>query len=343
MKEPNRLIGLFLVLCLLFFCACAPLREPTAQSFAFCMDTFVQQEWRGKLAQQTCDEIETALRELEASVSLYSETSEIAAINAAAGERYVPVGDDVWAILKGSVSVCRESGGRFDFTIAPLSLLWDVTGENPRVPAADEIAAAQAKVDYRKLLFDENTQSVMLAEKGMSLDLGAAAKGYAAAEMRKIAEKNGVNGFLSLGGNMLVLGKKADGSDYRIGLRDPRGDETQYFATVVLDGLTMATTGAYERWFEENGVRYHHVLDPFTGYPSESDLLAVTVVSADGLLADCLSTAIFLEGSAGLDAALAREDCLVLAVTDSGDVLASPALWDRLMPAENAGYRFCTD
>jgi len=345
MNAPNRLIGFFSVLFLLFFCACTPQANSfsSARAFSFCMDTWVQQEWHGAHAQQTCDEIEAALQALEQTVSLYSETSEIAAINAAAGERFVPVGDEVWEILQGSVAVCRESEGRFDITIAPLSLLWDVTGEHPRVPSPQEIAAAQSSVDYRKLLFDETNRSVMLAERGMSLDLGAAAKGYAAAKMRGIVEKNGVSGFLSIGGNMLVVGKKQDGSDYRIGLRDPRGDENAYFATLVLDGYTLATTGAYERWFEVGGVRYHHVLDPFTGYPCEGDLLAVTVMSPDGLLADCLSTAIFLEGSAGLEAAFAREDCMVLAVTDTGDVWASPGFWDRLTPVSSSGYRFHRD
>jgi len=273
-------------------------------------------------------------------VSLYSETSEIAAVNAAAGKEFVSVSADVYEILRGSAAVCEETGGLFDITIAPLSLLWDVTGADPHVPSDEEIAAARGKVDYRGLLFDDANHAVMLESEGMCLDLGGAAKGYAAGKMREIAEKNRVKGYLSIGGNMLVVGKKPNGGDYLIGLRDPRGDETDYFATVVIDGDTMATTGGYERWFEADGVRYHHVLDPFTGRPSTQDLLAVTVVAKDGLLADCLSTAVFLQGSAGLEAAFSREDCHVLAVTQSGDVYASAGFWERMTPAADAQYVF---
>ncbi len=342
MGKPSVSIGVLLSLILVLACGCALFPPPTEEAFSFCMDTWVSQQWRGARAKETCTEIEEALKDLESRVSLYSDTGEIAAVNAAAGKSYVPVSDDVFEILQGSLKVCEETGGLFDVTIAPLSLLWDVTGEDPHVPPEEAIRAAREKVDYRCLLLDEENRAVMLAKEGMQLDLGGAAKGYAAGRMREIAEKNGVSGFLSIGGNMLVVGKKADGSDYLVGLRDPNGDENDYFATVAIDGYTMATTGTYERWFEEDGVRYHHVLDPFTGYPSGQDLVSVTVISKDGLLADCLSTAVFLQGSGGLGKALSREDCMVLAVTASNDVYASPEFFERLVPVPDSGYVFHT-
>ncbi len=343
MRRLFRRAGILLAACLLFLCGCSLLPQPTEEAFAFCMDTWVSQQWRGARAKETCEEIEAALRDLEARVSLYSETSEIAAVNAAAGKEFVPVSEDVFEILRGGYAVCEETNGLFDITIAPLSLLWDVTGENPRVPSDEEIKAAQEKVGYRDLLFDDEHHAVMLAREGMLLDLGGAAKGYAAGKMRDIVEKNRVSGYLSIGGNMLVIGKKANRSDYVVGLRDPLGDETDYFATVAIDGLTMATTGGYERWFEADGVRYHHVLDPFTGRPSTQDLLAVTVISENGLLADCLSTAIFLQGSAGLEKAFERTDCMVLAVTDTGDVYASEGFWERLSVPQDSAYTFHHD
>jgi thiamine biosynthesis lipoprotein len=183
----------------------------------------------------------------------------------------------------------------------------------------------------------------MLADAGMKLDLGGAAKGMAAGMMREIAVKNNVSGFLSIGGNMLVVGTKPDQSDFSVGIRDPRGESTDYFATVTLDGYTMATTGDYERYFEQDGVRYHHVIDPFTGYPSTQDLISVTVISEDGLLADCLSTAIFLQGSECLSDYFSRSDCMVLAVTDTFEVYASPDFWERMTPLEGTKYTFRSD
>ena len=336
---PKRIIGLLLGLCLLL-AGCSGAKIEPVTAYSFCMDTFIQQQWYGENAQATCDEIEAELASLEKLVSLYIPDSEISRINDAAGKSFVSVSDDTYAILSGSYAVCEETGGLFDITIAPLSLLWNVTGENPHVPSDADIAASQAKVDYRKLLFDDDTKSVMLSEEGMSIDLGGVVKGYAAGKMREIAEEKGVTGFLSVGGNMLVVGKKPTGGDFLIGLRDPNGGESDYFATISIPGETMATTGAYERWFEQDGVRYHHVLDPFTGYPSNKGLASVTVISTDGLLADCLSTAIFLEGTDGIDAALCRDDCSVIIVTDDNLVYVSGDISERINPVSGTKYEF---
>ncbi len=341
MKRLARALCLMLSLCLfLLGCSLPGRKTPMAEAADFRMDTWVTQCWYGDGAEMACDEISDALQEMEKRFSLYLPDSEIAQVNAAAGKEFVSVSEETYRLLFESAQICAESGGLFDITIAPLAQLWDVTGQNPRVPTDREIAAALEKVNYQNLLFDEENRSVMLAEEGMRLDLGGAAKGLAAERMRAVAEKNGVSGYLSIGGNMLVVGKEPDGNDFLIGLRDPRGEASDYFATVAMDGYTMATTGDYERFFEEDGVRYHHVFDPFTGYPSDGGLIAVTVLAEDGLLADCLSTAIFLQGKDNLDAALSRTDCMVLAVTDTFDVYASPGFWERLTPEKGTRYTF---
>ncbi len=309
---------------------CRPAAKQEARETLFLMDTVVTQEWYGEKAEETCDEIETALRELEQKVSLYLEDSEVSAINAAAGKEYVPVSEEIFDMIKREKALSEESGGIFDITIAPLVLLWDITGEDPHVPEQEEIDEALTKVDCTKILLDEETHSVMLEDEGMMLDLGGSAKGLAAEKMRKIAEDNGVSGYLSIGGNMLVVGEKPDGSDFVIGIRDPNGDANDYFATVTMEGYTMATSSAVERFFEEDGVTYHHILNPFTGYPAATDLLSVTVISEDGLLADTLSTTIFLKGSTCLEQYINREDCMVAAMTDTGNVVVSEGLKSML-------------
>ncbi len=312
----------------------------TAEKTTFQMDTVVTQKWHGKNAEKTCKEIEEAIADLEAQVSLYKEDSEISMINAGAGKEYVQVSDNIYDMLSSAWTLCEESGGIFDITIAPLSLLWNITGEDPHVPSREEIDAALQKVDYKKLLFDDKNSSVMLADEGMKLDLGGTAKGMAVEQMMEIARENEVQGFLSIGGNVGVVGKNPDGSEIIVGLRDPLGDANDYFATLEMDGYTMATSNATERYFEQDGIVYHHIIDPFTGYPGDSDLLSVTVISEDGLLADTLSTTIFLEGSTCLEEYFAREDCMVIAVTKDCKVYASDKVWQILTPYNTTDYEF---
>ncbi len=314
-----------------------------SESTSYLMNTVVQQKWYGNKAKDTCEEIEEKLKDIENRVSLYIENSEISQINDAAGKEYVNVSDDIFDMISEAKAISEESDGLFDITIAPLVLLWDITGDNPHVPKQGEIEEALKKVDFTKILLDEDNKSVMLQDEGMQIDLGGIAKGMAAGEMRSIAEENGVTGYLSIGGNMLVIGKKPSGKDINIGLRDPLGSESDYFAKITIEGYTMATSSASERYFEENGVTYHHILNPFTGYPGETDLLSVTVVSENGLLADALSTAIFLEGSSCLERYMSRDDCMVLAVTKDKKVYASEDLWGRITPTNTKDYQFCSD
>lgn len=342
MKFTKKAISFLLALCVAAFSGCSSKREvKTASGVEFIMNTFVEQRWYGEKSQQTYDEIVSALKELESRLSLYVEGSEISRLNAAAGKNPVALSDDTYLLLREAAGYCEKSGGLFDITIAPLTLTWNITGEHPKVPASGEIEAAQQLVNYKDIIFNDAEKTVMLAREGMSIDLGGIAKGTAAGLMRRYAEKNGVSGYLSVGGNMMVQGKKPDGNDFVIGIRDPRGEASEFIATVTLDGLTMATTGDYERYFEQDGVRYHHVLDPFIGAPSQSDLISVTVISENGTLADCFSTSIFLQGSQNLSKYLSRDDCMIVAVTKDFDVYASSALAGRLdINKAKTAYKF---
>ena len=313
-----------------------------AESTSYIMSTMVTQKWYGDNATDICSEIEKALQEFEQRTSLYIDDSEISAINEAAGKEYVKVSDETYDILKRSKQLCVESGGAFDITVGSLVLLWNINGQDgdPRVPSQSEIDEALKKVDYEKLLLNDEDKSVMLAEEGMKIDLGGDGKGYATARMKSIVDKYEATGYLSVGGNMLVVGKNPDGRDFTIGIRDPLKDANSYFATINIEGYTMATSSAAEIFFEENGVKYHHILDPKTGYPGDTDLLQVTVVSKDGLLADALSTTIFLKGSECLDEYMQRDDCMVLAVTKDKNVYGSDGIWDMLSPVYDSGYTF---
>lgn len=315
--------------------------EPSAVGIDFVMNTWVEQRWYGENAQKNYDEILNALKELEGKLSLYVEESEISRLNSAAGVHSVALSHDTYQFLRQATDYCAQADGLFDITIAPLTLVWDVNNEIPHIPFEEEIKEAQKLVDYRRIIFDDTNETAMLAQKGMHIDLGGIAKGMAASLMRRYAVENDVQGYLSIGGNMMVQGKKTNGSDYIVGMRDPRGDASEFIATLSLDGLTMATSGDYERYFEQDGVRYHHVIDPFTGYPAATDLISVTVVAQDGTLADYLSTLIFMRGSAALPEYLTRNDCMVLAVTKDLEVYASEPLQDRVtINTQKTAYKF---
>lgn len=345
MRKSKYLTVVIIVLCTAIMFGCTDAQGQTGtgpiSGVEFVMNTWVEQRWYGENAQNTYDQVLKALKELERNLSLYVDDSEISRLNSAAGQYPVALSHDTYQFLRQATAYCAQADGLFDITIAPLTLVWNVTSENPRVPSKEEIEGAQKLVDYRRIIFDDAAETAMLADAGMEIDLGGIAKGMAAALMRQYPVENGVQGYVSIGGNMMVQGKKPDGSDFVIGVRDPRGDASEYIASLTLDGLTMATTGDYERYFEQDGVRYHHVIDPFTGYPSATDLISVTVVSEDGALADYLSTLIFMRGSEALPAYLSRDDCMVLAVTKAFEVYASEPLQERLtINPQKTAYHF---
>lgn len=328
--------------CAMLLLGCVPKKEAASvDGVEFIMDTFVQQRWYGENAQSAYDEITARFKELEGKISVYDQDSELSLLNRSAGKEAVELSEEVYDLLKRSVALCSETDGSFDITIAPLSFLWNVTGESPTVPKESDIKALLPLVDYREISFNDESKAVMLKKEGMGVDLGGIAKGYAASLAREIAERHSVSGFVSVGGNMMVIGKKPDGEDFIVGLRDPRGSETQYIMSFPMPNLTMATTGDYERYFEKDGVRYHHVLAPDTGYPSNAGLISVTVLSEDGALTDFLSTAIFLQGRERLEEYLLREDILVIAVTDELEVFASPTVWKNAKITDEKGaYSF---
>lgn len=312
-----------------------------AVSTSFVMDTVVEQKLYGRNSQQAVAEIERRLQQYEQQYSMYIEDSQVSQINKNAGEKYTAVSTECLELLERSILVSQEFDGLFDITIAPLTQLWGISSEEPHVPLQEEIDQAKALVNYRDILIDGN--QVMLRNEGQAIDLGAVAKGASCDIVREVAAEYGIKtGYASIGGNLVVLGDDPDGQPYQFAIRDPQGDASEYIATLSLTGKTMATTGGYERWFEQDGKRYHHVLDPRTGYPSESDLLSVSVISEDGLLADCLSTALFVEGKEAALERMQREDYQLVIVDTKGNIYYSPSLEGNLQPnSQNArGYQF---
>ena len=208
-------------------------------------------------------------------------------------------------------------------------VIWQDTPVDITFPAPDALAAAMALVDSEELSVDTEASAASLARAGMEVDLGAVAKGFAAREAEAaIRDAGGTSAMLDLGGNVTVIGAKEDGSPWRVAVKDPR-DTGSYLCVLALTDVTLSTSGGYERYFEEDGVRYHHIIDPETGYPADSGLLSVTVVSADHLLADALSTALFVAGpEEALDFWRSRDDFELVLCTGQGELLVTEGLED---------------
>lgn len=309
----------------------------------YAMNTVIEQKWYGESADTVYTGMETKTREIESVLSLHLSQSEIAAINENAGVQPVEVSQRTFDLLQRAKELSEQSDGAFDITIAPVVELWGITSDHPHVPTDEELAQAMALMGPEDLVLDEEACTAYLTRPGMAIDLGGIAKGWTADQLREYARELGAErGYVSLGGNLMIIGERPDGDPFKFGLRDPQGDASTYLGTVTLkDGYTMATTGGYERYFEEDGIRYHHVLDPRTGYPADSDLLSVAVISKDGTLADYLSTTLFVQGLEAAKAAAGSEDYALVMVDQENNVWISGSLRGNFEPHEtDADYTY---
>jgi len=223
--------------------------------------------------------------------------SEVSEINREAGVRPVPVSGDTFFVIQKGIEFERLTSGRFDISIGPIVKLWDIGGEKQRVPAADEIRDKLPLVGSAGIHLDGASGSVFLVKSGMMLDLGGIAKGYAADEAKKIIERSKVErAIVDIGGNIIVIGQKQGGRPWRIGVQNPFQSRGEYCGIVEMGEGTAVTSGTYERYFERDGKRYHHILDTATGYPVENSLMSVTIITKSSIKADALSTGVFALG-----------------------------------------------
>lgn len=327
--------------CLLALTACggAAKSEREAESKSvFAMDTVMDVTAYGERAREAVDAAEAELYRLDALLSTGRPESDIARVNArAAGDGPCAVRAETAELVSRALACCAETDGALDVTVYPAMQAWGFdTGEH-RVPAQEELDALLARVDYAAVTVKDNTITV---PEGVALDLGAVGKGYAADRIVSLWREMGVtSGLLSLGGNVHCLGAKPDGSDWRVGVRDP-ADENGILCTVSGRDMAVVTSGAYQRNFTRDGVTYHHILDPATCAPARSGLASASIVADSGFVCDGLSTAVYVMG---LDLATEfwreRKDFDMVLYTDAGELCITPGLADRLTPAEGVTLR----
>ena len=264
---------------------------------------------------------ETLVNEVWAECARYEQllsktiaTSDVSRINAAGGKT-VTVDPETWEILRRAKEINALTGGAFSITIAPVSALWTFTGlETNTIPTDEMRLSVLHLVDDQKIELGENNTVTLPA--GMQIDLGGIAKGYIADKVAELLREKAYAGIISLGGNVYTVGRKPDGSRFGVGITNPEATFTSK-AIIYTEGCTVVTSGTYERGFNFGGVRYHHILDPKTGWPSQSDLVSATFVMDSSMTADALATACIVIGSEkslelaasqGLDAMFIKED-----------------------------------
>ena len=319
--------GLLVAALMLAGCGAQTSAEESSQTReVYAMDTVMTLEAYGQNADAALDEAVAEIERLDALWSIASSDGEIAQLNA---EKQITASADTLALLTRAKEISAATDGLFSTTIAPLMEAWGFTSGDYRVPDEAELSALLAHVDDEEIAISDSTVTIPADAK---VDLGGIAKGFTSARVMEIFRENGVeNGILSLCGTVQALGTKPDGSLWRVGLQDP-ADERALFATLELADKAVITSGAYERNFEQNGIVYHHIIDPRTGYPAESGLSSVTIVSDDGTLADGLSTALFIMGK---EAAVEfwrsrRDDFDMVLLADDGAVTVSAGIADAL-------------
>ena len=280
---------------ILLLSGCSGLPRERSQTYTDTLfDTVISVQIFDSVDEDVLKGCEKLCKKYDSMFSNKIEDSEISRINSAGGNP-VEVSKETIKLIKKGIYYSEMSEGAFDITIAPVSSLWDFKAETPSVPSPEAIAEAVSHVNYENIIIRDNT--VKLADPQAGIDLGAIAKGYIADRIKDYLEEEGVrHAMINLGGNVLAMGSKLDGSDYNIGIQKPFDETGEPITSVKISDKSVVTSGIYQRYFKADGKIYHHILDPNTGYPCENNLYSVTILTDSSLTADALSTTCFLLG-----------------------------------------------
>ena len=314
---------------LLFLTGCSAESSPEpVQGTFFAMDTMMDFTVYGESG--LIDQSESLIASLESLVSVTDTGSELYAINQTGSGTLTGKAS---SLMEQALEICRRTDGALDLSIYPIVRAWGFTTGSYQVPDEAEIQALLPLVDYRKIQYDAADGDVTLPV-GMKIDLGSVAKGYAGQLVAQMLREHGVqSALLNLGGNVQTVGAKPDGSPWQIGIKDPQGEDAMMVLSV--EDQAVVTSGGYERYFEQDGQTYWHIMDPSTGHPADSGLISVTIVGDEGVVCDGLSTALFVMGlEKAADLWAQSCDFEAVFVTASGEVYITEGLRDRFALTE---------
>lgn len=278
------------------------------------------------------------IKDIENKMSLNIKESDIYKLYELSGKEPLKVSDDTFKVLKMGKEFGDISNGHFDITIGPLSKLWNIGTPEAKVPTEDELKETLPLIDYSKLTLDEKNKTAKLENEGMMVDLGGIAKGYAADEVAKVLKENGVkNAIINLGGNVFTLGKNTNNTEWNIGIQNPFEGRGDAVGSVKVENKSIVTSGIYERYVEENGKKYHHILNPKTGYPYDNEIAGVTIITDESILGDSLSTTVFSLGlHEGLDFINKRKDAEAIFITKDNKIYLSNGIKENFKLLDNS-------
>lgn len=343
-------IGLLLVM-ILSLAACGNqktekepilLKEPYSRDEVM-LGTYVRVKVYDEGKEAVLDKVYKRVKELGDKITINEPGSEIDEINAQAGIKPVKVSDDIYYLLKEAYKYSDETNEAFNMTIGAVTQLWRIGFDDARKPEQAEIDEALQHIDYHKVQFDDQAQTVYLEEKGMIIDLGAIAKGYITDEAVKVLKDNGVtSAIVDLGGNVYVLGHSNRGADqpWNVGIQDPNKYRGSIVGSIKEENKTIVTSGIYERYLEVDGKKYHHLFDSRTGYPFDNEIAGVSIITDKSIDGDALSTAVFAkglkEGLKFVENELEGTDAVF--VTKDDKVYVSKGIQETFKIGEDSGY-----
>ena len=252
-------------------------------------------------------------------------TSEVMEINKYAGSKEVKGSEDTFNVIKAGLNYSSLANGKFDITVGPLVKLWEIGFDDAHVPNNDEISNAVKLINYKDIVLNEENLTVKLINPAMMIDLGGIAKGYAADVATKVLEDHGnKHAIINLGGNVYAYGDKINDMPWKIGIQNPFSPRGEYLGIASVKNKAVVTSGTYERYFEQDGIIYHHILDPQTGYPVSNNIVSVTIIANDSMMADALSTSAFALGvESGLALIESLDNVEALYITDDYKIYPS--------------------
>ncbi len=306
--------------------------EPSTIKTNFVMGTMVTVTVYGENRNEVAREVLDELDRIEKLMSINLDDSEIIRVNKNAGIKPVKVSDDTYKVVQTACEFAEKTDGLFDPSVGPLVQLWGIGSKNARVPSKEEIAQILPLINYKNIILNEREKTIYLSKPGMIIDVGGIAKGYAADRGVEIFKQHNVKyGYVNIGGNVIVHGAKPDKSLWKIGVQDPRAPKRgDLMGVIEMHDQAIVTSGDYERYYtDKNGKRYHHILNPKTGYPAEAGLISASTIGDNSLRADALSTSVFLLGAEKGQQLAEKEGFKVILITDKKKVIKSSELGDK--------------
>lgn len=329
MRYSHLILSVLLSAMFITSVSCSMTQQPSAvERDVFAMDTFMTMKAYGDRAEKALEAADKRIHELEKELSVTDEDSDIFRINNSNGFE-VTVSEDTTFLINESMNYWNETKGRLDISVYPLVAEWGFTTGEYHVPDTETISKLLNNVNGGNIKISDNTVQIPSDSK---IDLGAIAKGYTGDQIIEIFRNYEISSALiSLGGNVQALGRKPDGSPWRVAIKDPFSPEDNMCVVNVSD-KAVVTSGNYERFFtDENGNEYWHIIDPYDGYPADNGLVSVTVIGESGMRCDALSTALFVAGTTeAKDYLKYYQEVEAVLVTDDARILYTEGLNGRI-------------